>query len=365
MKHLIMLFDGTWNSAATGHYDDITNVFRLNLAISRHDKDNNPQIVFYIPGPGTRGVVDEQLGGAFGQGIDQIVREAYVNLASNYNSGDIIYLFGFSRGGIAARALSALISSSGLLQPKNLHLLPIAWKRFVNINQGKEFHAGLKDLTNYVHSDVKIKFAGLFDSVIGRDPSFKSHFSDLTFSNQQISKIIEVGVQILSIDDDRKIFTPLLWDGDKLADQYVEQVWMPGVHGDIGGVGQPHFLGVASFLYMIERIHMHTPLRINGSVIEEFITTLKNFNQIAISNERASAFWKLFVKASRSSPGGGVNQLVHPLAKLLHRRNIIIRESMNVYNDTHLDTFLAMNVSEDAMSNYVLRHAEEVLLKMH
>ena len=45
---------------------------------------------------------------AFGWGLEQIIAGAYQFLAANYESGDEIYIFGFSRGAYAARALAAL-----------------------------------------------------------------------------------------------------------------------------------------------------------------------------------------------------------------------------------------------------------------
>lgn len=365
MKHLILAFDGTWNSAATGHYDDITNVFRLNLAISREDSQGNPQIIFYIPGPGTRGFADEQLGGAFGQGIDQIIREAYVNLASNYSEGDIIYLFGFSRGAIAARALTCLIAESGLLRPQRLHLLPIAWKRFVNINHGKELHPGLPDLIGHVHRDVRIKFIGLFDSVLGRSPNRRSKFSDLVFANSTLSPIIDHAVQLLSIDDSRKVFTPLLWDQYDHSKQTMEQIWFPGVHGDVGGIGAPHFLSVLSLLTMIARVAQKTDLRINKELLEDFTKRLIDSDEIIISNERSAAFWAMFSHINRQISKDSKCIWVHEILEVLFARKLKIRGSMEVYCGPHLEALKGLPYSKDCYSDLAKIAAAEALLKMH
>src|SRR3954447_1397794 len=70
--------------------------------------------------------------GIIGDGIDELILEAYVNLVSNYEPGDKIYIFGFSRGAVAARALSGLISKAGLLKAESSHLIEQAWRYFLD-----------------------------------------------------------------------------------------------------------------------------------------------------------------------------------------------------------------------------------------
>jgi uncharacterized protein (DUF2235 family) len=55
------------------------------------------------------------MGGAFGRGFDAIVRDAYLNLSTNWIPGDEIYLFGFSRGAYIVRVLANIICKYGLL----------------------------------------------------------------------------------------------------------------------------------------------------------------------------------------------------------------------------------------------------------
>jgi len=95
-KRLVFFLDGTAASAAGGRFRDATNVFRLSVAKHYEGTDGIPQIAFYFAGVGTRG---DWTANATAQGIDQIIREAYISLASNYYPGDEVYLFGYSRGG--------------------------------------------------------------------------------------------------------------------------------------------------------------------------------------------------------------------------------------------------------------------------
>ena len=57
------------------------------------------------------------MGGVFGKGLDDNIRLAYEWLIENYNDGDEIFIFGFSRGAYTARSLAGLIAKLGILKP--------------------------------------------------------------------------------------------------------------------------------------------------------------------------------------------------------------------------------------------------------
>jgi hypothetical protein len=56
-------------------------------------------------------------GGVFGYGLSKNVANAYEWLIDNYNQGDEIFIFGFSRGAYTARSLAGFIAKCGLLKP--------------------------------------------------------------------------------------------------------------------------------------------------------------------------------------------------------------------------------------------------------
>jgi len=84
-KRLIICFDGTWNNADNG--GNPTNVVRIARAIPSVGADGIPQIVYYEPGVGT-GIFDKYIGGVFGRGLEQNVKNGYLFLAHNYCGGD-------------------------------------------------------------------------------------------------------------------------------------------------------------------------------------------------------------------------------------------------------------------------------------
>jgi uncharacterized protein (DUF2235 family) len=113
MKRLIICCDGSWNSADHVVVDAPcpTNVVR----IAKRD-GATPQIVFYGQGVGTGNSLDKFTGGAFGDGLEEKFFDAYRFLIANFEPGDEIFLFGFSRGAFTARSIVGMIRKTGILE---------------------------------------------------------------------------------------------------------------------------------------------------------------------------------------------------------------------------------------------------------
>src|SRR5207342_778956 len=74
------------------------------------------QLVLYVSGVGSHWFwLDRVLGGAFGFGLFANVAEGYRFIALNYEPGDEIFAFGFSRGAYTARSIVGMIGRVGLL----------------------------------------------------------------------------------------------------------------------------------------------------------------------------------------------------------------------------------------------------------
>jgi uncharacterized protein (DUF2235 family) len=99
VKRLIVCCDGTWNSPENTKLAP-SNVMRLARAVLPTASDGVTQAVYYDPGVGSGNIVDKLTGGAFGSGLSQNVREAYRFIVLNYEPGDALYFFGFSRGAL-------------------------------------------------------------------------------------------------------------------------------------------------------------------------------------------------------------------------------------------------------------------------
>ncbi|MFP5247850.1 MAG: DUF2235 domain-containing protein, partial [Thermoanaerobaculia bacterium] len=118
MKRLVICCDGTWNRADQVRKDGqpcVTNVLKIAVRIAKRDGDM-PQVIYYDQGVGTGNLVDKVSGGAFGEGLEANIHDAYRFLIANYEQGDEIYAFGFSRGAFTARSIVGMIRKCGILK---------------------------------------------------------------------------------------------------------------------------------------------------------------------------------------------------------------------------------------------------------
>ena len=118
-KKIVLFFDGTWNDPNTG-----TNVFRMFESIDgvlfreKGGPEGAPVVKWYDAGVGSsRGT--KLLGGIFGVGLRKNLKQGYSALAREYEQGDEIYIFGFSRGAYTARSLAGLIRNISILKKEN------------------------------------------------------------------------------------------------------------------------------------------------------------------------------------------------------------------------------------------------------
>ena len=182
MKRLVLCFDGTWNAVVNPK--TVTNVVRLANLVAVSDENGINQITYYNSGVGSGGRIDRFLGGAFGTGLKANVKRGLAFLALNYNKGDEIYLFGFSRGGYTARAVAGVLGTAGIpldiseTEEHWIHYQQIAKLRdkrgrYVNNSpkrapydaQIKALEAELAKITAYEGSELPIRCVGVWDTV--------------------------------------------------------------------------------------------------------------------------------------------------------------------------------------------------------
>ena len=116
-RRLILCLDGTWNS--NDKSDKVTNVVKMLRSVPAVDSQGVSQLLYYGRGVGT-GSGDKLRGGFSGAGLDDNIIDGFRFLGNNYNPGDEIFIFGFSRGAYTARSLAGLINTAGILQPNCL-----------------------------------------------------------------------------------------------------------------------------------------------------------------------------------------------------------------------------------------------------
>ena len=193
-KRLIVCCDGTWMSSdqAKSSKENPTNITRLCRAIENvevlSDGSEIQQVVYYQRGIGTgdmgfmqkaiagkaqlsvvitRGIGADYFQGGTGYGLDQNVREAYYFLSNNYQDGDELYLFGFSRGAYTARAISGLIGDIGLLNKWGITFFPDIYKQYqcrLSHPEGWAKYQADKDLAKYRQPNVRMRVLGCWDT---------------------------------------------------------------------------------------------------------------------------------------------------------------------------------------------------------
>ena len=243
MKRLVVCCDGTWNRADQTEGDTLcpTNVVKLAIRIAKQD-GAIPQVISYDQGVGTGNAVDRFTGGAFGKGLEQNVYAAYRFLVANYEPGDEIYLFGFSRGAFTARSIGGMIRKCGILARPYSQRYPEALALYRDASVHPESETALQFREQFSccgRDDVKIKFIGVWDTVGSLGIPLRGlrwvTAKKYQFYDTELSGTIEYAYHALAIDEHRAPFVPTLWVEKPKQGQTVEQVWFAGVHSDVGG----------------------------------------------------------------------------------------------------------------------------------
>lgn len=308
MKRLIICADGTWNKpeAEGAESGSSTNVLKIMRAIKSTASENIPQIRYYCQGVGTGNFIDKIKGGAFGVGLSANVIECYRFLANNYNEGDEIYIFGFSRGAFTARSLAGFIGTIGLVHPRDLGTLPEGWAYYRIPHSERDTakaKAHLAALGERV-TDVPIKCIGVWDTVgsMGIPGTLLNGYraSDFQFHNTELGKDVEVALHAVAIDERRKNFAPTLWNEDKKpSNRVLEQVYFPGVHSNVGGGYPDQGLSDGALAWMIERLQRYTSLEFDPDYLDD---NLRPDPTGRLYDSRGGVLWRWLPAQSRTIP---------------------------------------------------------------
>lgn len=262
MKRLVVCFDGTWNNA-TQEENGIptpTNVVKLFNALQKTDD----QLCYYHPGLGAekRGLIQKITGGAFGAGITRHICSAYHWLGQNYEEGDEIFFFGFSRGAFTVRSIAGFLGK-GLLDLSGLSSQE-SWKRVHKAYlDGYRKKKHIKDLdsewTLFSNGDaLPIKFLGVWDTVgalgIPDDLEILNFFDDKkkwAFHDTTLGEHVKIARHAMAIDEIRSSYTVTRWDNIS-SHKDVKELWFPGVHSDVGGGYAQTDLSDGALGWMIE-----------------------------------------------------------------------------------------------------------------
>lgn len=283
MKNIVLLSDGTGNGIAKIWK---TNVGRIYHAL---DLSDGTQVAYYDDGVGSSSYKWLALiGGVFGYGLKRNVFDLYKFLCRNYEKGDRIYAFGFSRGAFTILMLLQIVSRIGLVSfdselelSRNVKGVYRDYRRCTSTNWLSNFVVvflrTLRDLVITIwyrvrgfepYSEVgmiqvpSIHFVGLWDTVgaYGLPIEWLNAGLDLWIwpmwsIDSDLSVKVRRACHALSLDDDRRTFHPILLSEHReqrvfpgtvangkssrrisnVKDERVSQIWFSGAHADVGG----------------------------------------------------------------------------------------------------------------------------------
>lgn len=288
MKRIAIFCDGTWNRADQPHQ---TNVRRLHDCVPAQAPDGTPQLCQYFRGVGVpKGGgplrrLDEKLsGGAMGFGLNDRIAEAWLYLAHNYQPGDQVFFFGYSRGAYTARSLAGLIRNCGLPENPSPTLTEACFAHYRDRGADTQPDAPASLEFRLRHSPrittsaaeaafragrtpaavpFRIAYLGIWDTVGAL--GIPSHLGlparllnrKYRFHDTELSSMVGSARHAVALDERRRSFVPTLWDNlPRLRRQNPEgcylQQWFAGVHGAVGGGGDVAALSCISLMWVAD-----------------------------------------------------------------------------------------------------------------
>lgn len=226
-RTLVFSFDGTGNepSDVTEFKEDesITNILKLHIMMGggmavdltpTRTRSGNEQRTFYYNGIGTRegaksipllGWIRSKINMALAPSVGdarRILNEALddFDIAGYGHDEDKLVVFGFSRGAALARKFVSLLLSA--------------------------------------NEEAKVDFLGVYDTVAAMNGIHRSGeqvSSDVFFENGTLHPHVKRAVHLVSLDEDRVPFTPTLINTQRKDENRILELWLPGVHSDVGG----------------------------------------------------------------------------------------------------------------------------------
>ena len=319
-KRLIICCDGTWNWP--DQRGSPTNVVKKVRAMRPTDDCGVPQIVFYDTGVGTGNWLDRIAGGMFGVGLAENVKQTYGFIVDNYQPGDELFFFGFSRGAHTVRSLGGLIGLIGLLPKQHMDQLPQAWGYYRTLPQKRTETQRCEFLARFPEDEqpkkTRIDFIGVWDTVgamgipVGPLRMIGQH--KYRFHNTNLGDNVARAFQALAIDECRRLFIPSIWKREagleeRLKDygieqQVLEQTWFVGAHSNVGGGYPDSGLSDHAFRWMARRAMHH------GLVLDKKYVEHPQKTRYLLVNSR-TAKWRLIPKKLRTLCQTDTSERIH------------------------------------------------------
>ncbi|KAJ8521311.1 hypothetical protein ONZ45_g1994 [Pleurotus djamor] len=307
-RNLIVNIDGTSNQFSVNS----TNVVELFSRIIKIGGDVE-QLVFYNSGIGTyarpsfrsfgywKQVIYNHIDTAIAWNFERIVHAAYKWLSENYQPGDRIFLFGFSRGAYQVRVIAGMIELVGLLHKGNENQIPFAYELYAAMTAHSKRGSGhrtegpsMSDEEQLLSSIGVLRGKSLPETVSGM--GHVCHFR-----------------HALALDERRAKFQPEYvnggngpTNGERTGD--VKEVWFKGTHSDIGGGNMSNkYLNNFgdSLRWMTYEAQLQESLTLGWVFLE-----LLPFRALSYKGQDSVTWWPHLGRARRIRPGQRIHQSV-------------------------------------------------------
>ena len=297
-KSIFVFLDGTSNTRKSD-----TNIGRLYKIVS---ENSDPQMTaIYIPGVGSNkgASITES---ALGRGMQARILKGYTFISKNYNLGDNIYIFGFSRGAHQARSLAGLIAYAGTLSVNGhsddeladeaSEIIELV-KKNSDIDHLNKWQSWLPGKPGLLATEIRenfdisthpaeVNFLGVWDTVPGSSLKsygvckenkgiIKNHFSWIIPGIDKGERYktdsyppIRTIAHAVSIDEKRSKFKPILLC-KPINPTFTEasEVWFPGAHSDVGGgYDDSNGLPELSLAWMIDKFSNSYKLQVTPAI---------------------------------------------------------------------------------------------------
>lgn len=299
MKRIVFCFDGSWNALDS---ERPTNVVLVAESVEPFSTGGVAQIIHYDDGVGTGGsdwkftqVFDRWTGGLLGWGLLDNIREAYRFLIFNYEIGDEIFVFGFSRGAYTARSFVGLIRCASIPRRRDAQQITKAIEFYRNRKSGDfnhldnlhkfraefvpdmiiddaEDHWRATNVEGHLQGRLPrllVQYVGIWDTVgaLGLPARLKRTAARFNarhqFHDPELPDFVINGRHAVALDERRGTFAPTLWDNleQRLLERGVDpaspdaplqEQWFPGTHGSVGGGGDVRGLSDGALGWIIE-----------------------------------------------------------------------------------------------------------------
>lgn len=337
MKRLIVFCDGTWNRMSA---EQPTNVLIGAQLVLPVDTAGVAQVTYYDEGVGTTGGrLSTMLAGAFGWGLLDKIEAAYRFLIFNYEPGDEVFIFGFSRGAYTARSLAGLIRKCGIVPRslagkireivefyKDANTKPdsdeaqrrrMLWSPRVVLKEADRqwrLDHGADPAEVSAAKAMIVRYVGVWDSVgaLGIPQHLPGTWlfqrgKKYQFHDTELSSTVRAARHAVAIDENRLSFAPTTWSNLEAlnattasGDKY-QQTWFPGDHGSVGGGGDIRGLSNDALAWIVEGAVVEG-LAVNQTMLDIYKQGVDPLAPLSNQSKDPGWFERIYQRADRDGP---------------------------------------------------------------